>query len=270
MEINRTAPDQSVAALRLKVSDQFSGWAIDGALRALADNDNPLRLNFFSTAMRILFEHVMDTSSPEDEVVKAPWFRPERTDGKPTRWQRVVFAIQGGLSEEFVREELEIDVSPLRKRLLDSVDELSKHVHGRENTIIRDLIEQGTVVSTTVAAMGMFLDALHECREAVLTPIAEALDNAAVESLLSDTLMEVDELAPHYSLDEIYVDNVTVHTIGADWITYQVTGSVDVLSNGDRIPMFGGAMARKRANPSPSSANFGYLLMTHGTLITPN
>jgi len=34
---------ESVAALRLKVDDQFSGWAIDGALRALADIENPLR-----------------------------------------------------------------------------------------------------------------------------------------------------------------------------------------------------------------------------------
>jgi hypothetical protein len=55
----------AVAAFRLKVDDQFSGWAIDGALRALADNENPLRLNFFSTEMRILCPqiHALVTAS---------------------------------------------------------------------------------------------------------------------------------------------------------------------------------------------------------------
>ncbi len=83
MDSDKPTLAETVAALKLKVDDEFSGWAIDGALRALADNENPLRLNFFSTGMRILFEHLMDTLSPEGEVVKASWFTPERNDGNP-------------------------------------------------------------------------------------------------------------------------------------------------------------------------------------------
>lgn len=219
---------ETVAALKLKVDDQFSGWAIEGSLRALADHENPLRLNFFSTGMRILFEHLMDTLSPESEVVKASWFTPERRDGKPTRGQRVLFAIQGGLSEAFVKDELKVDLPPLRKRLTDAFAELSKHVHGGENTIVTDQADQDTVAERTAAAMGAFLDALRECREAVLKPIAEALDSAAVDTMLSDAMLEVDELATHFSVDELYVDSVTVSAIGADTIKYAVTGSVEV------------------------------------------
>ena len=228
MANNEPTLNEIVAALRGKIDDEFSGWAIDGAVHALMDCENPLRLNFFSTAIRILFEHIMDTSSPEDQVIKTCWFKPERTDDRPTRWQRVIFAIQGGLSETFVGEELKVDVLPLRKRLLDSVNELSKHVHGRENTIIRIQSEQDMVVKRMVAEMGAFLDALHECREAVLTPIAEALDGAAVDALMSETIMAVDELATHHSVDEIYTDSATVHTIGADSVTYRATGEVEV------------------------------------------
>lgn len=76
--------------------------------------------------------------------------------------------------------------------------------------------------------MGAFLEALHECREAVLKPIAEALDGAAIDALLSETILNVDELATHHSVDEIYVDNISVQTIGADSITYRVTGSLGV------------------------------------------
>ncbi|WP_342740023.1 hypothetical protein [Bradyrhizobium sp. B117] len=45
-----------------------------GAQHALADAANPLRLNFFSTAMRILFEHMMGTLAPVDQVVQTEWF----------------------------------------------------------------------------------------------------------------------------------------------------------------------------------------------------
>jgi Predicted pPIWI-associating nuclease len=228
MQSNKAAINQSVEELRDKNNDQFSNWAIDGALSALSGSENPLRLNFFSTAMRILFEHIMDTRSPEDHVVRAAWFKAQKPSGKPTRWQRVIFAIQGGLSESLVKDELKIDLPGLRKRLLGAVDELSKHVHGRENTIIRDLSEQDAVVAQTVAAMGAFLDALHECRQAVLKPIAGALDRGAIDALLSETLLEVDELATHHSVEEIYVDDINVTTIGVDSITYRVSGEVGV------------------------------------------
>jgi hypothetical protein len=228
MESAKPTLSAEVAALKVKVIDQFSRWAIDGAQCALKDEDNPLRLNFFATAMRILFEHSMDTLSPEDQVIAASWFKPERPDGKPTRRQRVTFAIQGGLSETFVKTRLLVDLRPLRARLLKSVDELSKHVHGRKDTIIRDRGAQEVVVSTIVTAMTEFVDAMHECREAVLAPITEALDDAAIDALLSETLLEVDELATHHSVDEVSVERITVHSIGSETITYRVTGSVEV------------------------------------------
>ena len=140
----------------------------------------------------------------------------------------MVFAIQGGLSDVFVKDELKVDLPPLRTRLLDAVHELSKHVHGRENTIIRDQSAQHDVIERTMGAMEAFVDSLHACRNAVLAPIAEALDRAAVDTLLSETLLAVDEIAMHHSVDEIYVDEVTVVAIGVDTITYVVAGSVEV------------------------------------------
>lgn len=221
--------DELVAGLGGKVIDDFSKCAVQGAQHALADAANPLRLNFFSTAMRILFEHMMDTLAPVEQVRQSSWFKSERVDGHATRWQRVVFAIQGGLSDAFVREQLKVDPQPLRKRLLGAVDELSKHVHGRERTIITGRAAQDAAAQATVMAMAAFLDVIHDCRAAILDPIAEALDDAAVDALASDSLVEVDELASHFSLEEVYVDRTVVHAIGADCITYRTTGSVSVI-----------------------------------------
>lgn len=220
--------NEKVAALGLKLPDKFSSLVIGGALIALKDQDNPLRLNFFSTAMRILYEHTMDRLSPRDEVARTSWFKPEVDDGKPTRAQRIKFAIHGGLSEEFVKEQLKVELEPLRKRMVDSISELSKHIHSREDTIVLNQNEQAEFAAGAVSAMGDFLTVMSECREAVLRPIAEALDGAAVDALLSETIMEVEELAPHFSVDELYTDEISVEQIGADLITYRVTGSIEV------------------------------------------
>src|SRR6266403_3352197 len=112
---------EAVAALKPKAIDRFSSWVIDGAERALADEANPLRLNFFSAAMRILFEHMMDTLAPGDQVIQCQWFKREGESRKPKRTERIMFAIQGGLSEEFVRQELRLDTLPLRRRLLATI-----------------------------------------------------------------------------------------------------------------------------------------------------
>jgi len=220
---------ERLKGLKKLAPDKFSLAALEGAGRTIADIDNPLRLNFFSTAMRILFEHVTTTLARNDEVVRCSWFRTEQDSGKPTRWQRATFAIQGGFSDEFVTGNLGVDPRPLRKRLLSAIDDLSKHVHGRENTIILDRDEQNAFAIGTVDAMAAFLEAVHDCRAAVLEPIEEELDGTAVDALLSETIGNVDELASHHSIEEIYVDRIFVHTIGADTITYRATGSVSVV-----------------------------------------
>jgi len=63
---------------------------------------------------------------------------------------------------------------------------------------------------------------------AILSPIQQALDNAAVEALLEETIQAIDELASHYSLDEIYVDQRSIKSIGSQQITYEAEGTVDV------------------------------------------
>jgi hypothetical protein len=214
--------------LNTQALDEFSRLTIAGARCALVDLENPLRLNFFSTAMRILFEHMMGSLAPIDQVKTSGWFIAERSDGVPTRWQRVVFAIQGGLTDKFVNEELSVDVEPLRKRLLTAMDDLSKQVHAREATIVSELSAQDAVASVTIEAVSNFLKTYHDCRLAILSPIQQALDNVAVEALLEEAIQDIDELASHYSLDEIYVDQTSIKGIGSQKITYEAEGTVDV------------------------------------------
>ncbi|MHC2336991.1 hypothetical protein ACVIW0_006280 [Bradyrhizobium sp. USDA 4454] len=197
--------NDQLAAFKPKALDDFSRTTITGAQHALGDFDNPLRLNFFSTAMRILFEHMLGTLAPVEEVVQSQWFVSEREGNVPTRGQRIVFAIQGGLSDAFVRDTLQIDIAAIRKKLIKAVDNLSKHVHGREDTIIEGRDEQDAAASGAIEALGNFLDTYHECRKTLLDAIQDELDDTTVNALMTDTILEVDELATHHSVEEVYV-----------------------------------------------------------------
>lgn len=146
----------------------------------------------------------------------------------PTRWQRIIFAIQGGLSDDFVKNTLQLDVAPIRKRLIKAVDNLSKHVHGREDTIIEGRDEQDVVASGAIESLGAFLDTYHECRTTILGAIQQELDDAAVDALLTDTIQEVDELATHHSVEEVYVGDTSVRSIGPHFITYRATGTIAI------------------------------------------
>jgi Predicted pPIWI-associating nuclease len=220
--------DERLSALKHKVVDAFSVVTLDGAQHALADTANPLRLNCFSTALRILFEHMMGTLAPDDQIVRSSWFKPARQDGKPTRAQRIVFAIQGGLSDAFVKDSLGIDIHPLRKRLLTAVDDLSKHVHGREDTIITDVEDQDNAARMAIEALENFLAIFHECRSAISDPIQEKLNDATVDALIAETIQEVDELATHHSIEEVYVHQTKVKAIGPGSLFYQANGSLSV------------------------------------------
>jgi hypothetical protein len=210
------------------INDEFCRIAVDGAERGLIDAANPLRCNFFSTAMRMLFEHVMDSLAPAFEVERCSWFKPETQTGRPSRAQREMFAVQDGFPEQFVKRTLKVDVQPFRTRLLLAVDALSKHVHGRKATMLRDAAAQDKFVQATVAAMMEFLVAMRECREAILEPVEEALDDEAVNALVTETISDIDELATHHSVEDIEVEHVAVYKISHDTITYRANGSIYV------------------------------------------
>lgn len=217
---------EQLSALVSQAPDEFSRVCIDGAQHALADATNPLRFNFFSTAMRIMFEHMMGALASDEQIVQCLWFKAQNDKNIPTRGQRIIFAIQGGLSDDFVRDKLSVDVAPLRKKLVEAVDTLSKHVHGRENTVIESVVKQDEVAQAAIVALGDFLTAYHECRSAILDPIMDELDNDAVNAFVCETIESIDELSSHHSIEEISVNHISIESIGAHEITYHVEGTI--------------------------------------------
>lgn len=217
-----------LAKLAPLAPDDFFRITIEGSASVLRDISNPLRLNLFSTAIRMLFEHVMGTLAPNDEVEACSWYAPVEGQSKPVRAQRIQYWLQGGLTDEFLENDLGADPVRLRKRLIKAFNDLSKHVHGRADTIVHDRDEQEGEAEAAIGAVEELLHAYQDCREALLEPLAESLDDSAVDSLLSETILSIDELASHHSVEEIYVDRTGVASIGSTTVRYRATGTVSV------------------------------------------
>jgi hypothetical protein len=60
-----------------------------------------------------------------------------------------------------VKDALALDITPLRQKLIKAVDNLGKHVHGREDTIIPARDEQEAAASRAIEALGQFLDTYY-------------------------------------------------------------------------------------------------------------
>lgn len=208
--------------------DNFFRITLEGAASVLRDAANPLRLSLFSTAIRMLFEHVMGTLAPDTDVEACPWYVPVENQNKPIRAQRIRYWLQGGLGDTWLRDELGLEPEPLRGRLLKAFNNLSKHVHGRAQTLVRDPVEQEAEATTIVATVEELLHAYHDCRNALIKPLVEDLDKAAIDDLLSETIQSIDELSTHHTIEEIYTADTDVALIGPDFVRYRATGRVSV------------------------------------------
>lgn len=207
---------------------EFTRDAMLGAALALDQRENPLRLNLFATAIRIFLDHVMDALAPREQVEACRWFEPVEGQDKPVRKARLTYALIGGLTLEQIEKITGIDVKPLIKEVIGAYSDLNKQVHGREDTIVRDLAEQDAIVHDVLVALAALLEAQRDYRREIVDGIADALRSEAVEKFTTETVREIDILAAHYTVDWVGIDERHVVGITATHVEYEITGSVGV------------------------------------------
>ena len=81
--------DDELSVLMPKADDAFSRTRIESVRHAVTDTANPLRLNFFCTATRILFEHMIGVLALIRSGHEIEWFVGERPDNLPDAEQTV-------------------------------------------------------------------------------------------------------------------------------------------------------------------------------------
>jgi len=209
------------------------------AKKNLADKANPLRFNNYAYAIRELARHLLHRLAPERNVKLCSWFRPDPKDPRiVTRRQRAQYAIQGGLTDKFVSKQLKVNTDPVFKALGSAITSLNKYTHVEESVFGLSTREVEKRVKEIEAALEALCSNITSCRRQLIEALWERIDRAVIDEALRETILEIDELATHHSIDEIYTADVTVEEISHDRVVFSAEGTISVElqwgSNSDR------------------------------------
>ncbi len=197
------------------------------ALKNLSDKTNPLRLNNYAYAIRELTRHVLHRLAPDENVIRCSWYKNETDKANGiTRKQRSYYAVQGGLANSYIEDVLGLELKNIHNRLIKSINKLSKFTHVEPHVFNLPEEEIEHLVNETTRAFYEFLISIGECREAIVGRLWEHIDSAVIDQTLMETIIGIDELASHHSIEEVYTDRIEIFEINHDVIKYRAHGSI--------------------------------------------
>lgn len=208
----------------------FEKDLLEAALKNLEDGKNKLRLNNFAYAARELTRHYLKRLAPDAEVLNAPWFKPNDPK-KPksiTREQRIKYAIQGYLSDDFREKVLKIDLNEVSKKLRTSIDDLSKYTHVEPETFDVDITTVTDVSYNIMEDTLRFFMTINEAQLRVGDAVDACIDEEMVSQFYYETHDEIDILATHHEVLGYLVTSLTQLAKDDETITMKADGFVSV------------------------------------------
>ncbi|MES9987913.1 MAG: hypothetical protein ABW077_08355 [Candidatus Thiodiazotropha endolucinida] len=200
----------------------------EAALKNLDGNENPLRFNNFAYAFRELTRHILHRLAPDKEVIQCSWYVNE-TDQKNgvTRKQRAYYATQGGLSDEYISETLGLDAAEIHTELVRAITKLNKFTHIQEKTFGIPNKQVEELAEETLEAVHAFLALIRECRDSIIERVWETVNNEVIGETIRETLLAIDELATHHTVDAVHTEEVAITKITNDSLIFLGSGSID-------------------------------------------
>lgn len=208
--------------------DPFLESLLEGAWRVAQDKSNPIRGNLVASALREIFGHIVHSLAPDAEVRKCIWFQQAKDTMTVTRRQKARFIVHAGLPPEFVENRLNVTISEYVDPLLNAFDNLNKATHVRAETIVFKGNDVRRLLIDVMKGLLNLLDAAADARTDLERMVAETMHHAVFESLISETIQELDELSTHTMVDGHFIDTVEVIELNAEQVVYEVTGEVEV------------------------------------------
>ena len=227
---------KTIAELRREYETTLASIAHAGFEAALVtatfDNlliEGPLCFNNFAYALRELLRHVFHRLGPDESVRQCVWYVPDSTSKTGvTRAHRAKYMIQGGLSDHFAQRQLRVDVSSVNADLTKAFNVLSSFTHVGPDTFALNSKDVIVNAEQCLAATKYLIEHIAECRRRVLDGLEKAVDQHLLKKVISETIVELDELATHHLVEEVNVDSVVVVDIGPTDVTLEIDGNVGV------------------------------------------
>ena len=163
-----------------------------------------------------------------DPSTACVWYAPEPNTHGPTRRQRASYICRAGLGDAFVADDLGVDIGSVTKPLIAVMDLLSKLTHLKPHTVLADDKEIRSLAGDVFDAVEELFDTTQECRRAVVDELAEHVDRALFDAMISDVIDSLDELSTHTLVEEQESVEIEILDMNHEIITFGVSGNVYV------------------------------------------
>jgi hypothetical protein len=216
---------ESLVAQRLETPFQRDVFA--ATIKSLQQFDNPLRANNFATGLRELSRILLEHLAPDDEVKECAWFKPESQNGKPTRSQRVRYAVQAGLMDDFVLNTLGVDVGKAVKKFTKLIEKFNSLTHINPNTLGMSKTAVEHFKHDSLDVFVLLFKTIDDCRDSVRESLASQASDAITDELISYTVDALDEIATHYTVHGADLEDFDIATMDSQTLIFDAEGYVD-------------------------------------------
>jgi Predicted pPIWI-associating nuclease len=223
--------DELTHKVRAHFEMDFQRRVFDAAVKSFDHEDNPLRLNNFATALRELGRIWLEQLAPKEKIRACDWFEQEpnlsEKDGV-TRAQRAKYAVQEELHDDFVLEQLHINVDSTIKEYTSLIKELNAYTHITEKTF--DIPDEDAELQAMRAleTFDQLSELIKERHDNLRSRAADAAKDALAQELFGEVNDELDCLSTHSSVVDVHIEHLAIVSLTPDQIVYQGEGSVDV------------------------------------------
>lgn len=217
------------ANVKARLTTEFHRKVFAAVIQSFEQYDNPLRVNNFATGLRELTRLVLDYNAPEKSIKACAWYVEEKNEqGKVviTRAQRIKYAVQAGLPDDFVTSLL-VDVPETIRVFQDLTKRMNKLTHLTEQTFGIDGYAADRFAGIALDTFNLLLEAIDDCRAQLHSAVEERAQDVLTDDMLEGTITALEEIATHYEIDEVNINRLKLDYLGPDQIVFKASGTVD-------------------------------------------
>jgi hypothetical protein len=221
---------EKIEKIKRLLTNEFELNLFEASLASLSDGNNKLRFNNFAYSIRELSRHFLYNLAPEENVKDCVWFISETENAKPTRNQRIKYAIQGGIDNELLKK-WGVDINEINEVIndvKDTINTLSKYTHINPEVFDINLAEVEKRSQEVLESFIGLVETIENYREFLKSFLDGHIEEHMVLSVVTNSFENIDNLAPHYSLEDSEIVLYHVSEINPHEIVVDVSGNVYV------------------------------------------